>query len=246
MRNGVRLLVLTAVTGVIVLGVQHAPDALASVPFFEVDRLRVDGGRYLDGAEVERAAALPAGFSIWSDLDPVAERLGAHPLVAEVRVRRRLPSTLVVEVREREPVALLPTPAVTPVDAEGRLLPIDPAVHVLDLPLLHPRSTGSAEALTPVELRILAGEIARLTELEPRLSGIVSEAALDPWGDVIVHLAQPATALHFRPPLTADRLREGLRVLADRLDREPGRVPATVDLRFADQVVVRTSPNPPR
>jgi hypothetical protein len=226
--------------------VQHAPDALASVPFFEVDRMRVEGGRYLELADAERAAALPPGFSIWSDLDPVAERLRAHPLVAEVRVRRRLPSTLVFQVLEREPVALLPTPSVTPVDAEGRLLPIDPARHFLDLPLLHPRNAGSGEPLSPVELRILAAEVARLGELEPRLGGILSEAALDPWGDVIVHLAHPATTLHFRPPLTAERLREGLRVLADRMDREPGRVPAAVDLRFADQVVVRTSPNPPR
>lgn len=259
MRNGIRLLLFTTIVGGAVLTWQHAPEALASSPFFRVSEIRFEGARYLEGTEALAVATLPEGFSVWSDLEVVAGRVRAHPLVAEARVRRRLPSTLVVEVREREPVGLLPTPALVPVDAEGRRLPIDPAAYRMDLPLLRPRAEASPpgvtpagpggvtpsgapagqEGLTPAQLRILAGEVARLPNLEPRLWPTVSEVSLDAWGDVIVRIAEPRTALHFRPPLSAARLHDGLRVLADALDREPGRVPVAIDLRFADQVVVR-------
>jgi hypothetical protein len=262
MRSGVKLLVFTAVVGGSVLAWQHAPEALASSALFRVSEIRFEGARYLDGNAALPIATLPEGFSVWSDLETVAGRVRAHPLVAEARVRRRLPSTLIVEVREREPVGLLPTPTLVPVDAEGRRLPIDPATHRLDLPLFRPRaesippgspppgqgglpSAGAPageDGLTPAQLRVLAGEVARLTHLEPVLWTTVSEASLDPWGDVVVRIAEPRTALHFRPPLTAGRLHQGLRVLADALDREPGRVPAAIDLRFADQVVVRYPP----
>jgi hypothetical protein len=266
MRNGLRVLIFTAVVGGSVLAWQHAPEALASSALFQVSEIRFEGARYLDGNDALPIATLPEGFSVWSDLESVAGRVRAHPLVAEARVRRRLPSTLVVEVREREPVGLLPTPTLVPVDAEGRRLPIDPALHRLDLPLLRPRAEpvppgspsqgpgavppagapAGEEGLTPAQLRILAGEVARLTHLEPVLWTTVSEASLDPWGDVVIRIAEPRTAFHFRPPLTAGRLHEGLRVLADALDREPGRTPAAIDLRFADQVVVRYSPSSSR
>jgi hypothetical protein len=52
------------------------------------------------------------------------------------------------------------------------------------------------------------------------------------WTDPPVDfLLQPAT-----PPA---RLREGLGALADAAAKTPERLPTTIDLRFADQVVVR-------
>ncbi|TVP47298.1 MAG: FtsQ-type POTRA domain-containing protein [Gemmatimonadales bacterium] len=244
MRKGLRFVLVTALLGSAALAATQAPDALASVAYFQVDQVRLEGAFYLRHDEAVAAAFLPEGLSIWGDLEGIAERLGSHALVAEARVRRRLPSTLVLQVRERQPVALLPTPALVPVDAEGRILPIDPVHHDLDLPLLRPILEDGG-ALGPDELRMLAGEVARVAALEPRLAASVSEAALDGWGDVVIHILEPRTTLRFRPPLTRGRLEEGFEVLADALERTPGRIPVAIDLRFAEQVVVRyTSPNP--
>jgi len=245
MRNGVRLLLATALLGGGILAAQHAPEALASVEFFRVDRIELEGARYLALDDAVTRAGIPERFSVWDDLDGLSQRLGTHPLVLEARVHRRFPSTLVLRVREREPVALVPTPGLVPVDAEGRVLPIDPVQHALDLPLLRP-SPGEGRSLSSGDLRTLVGEVARIAALEPVLAASISEASLDAWGDAVVHLVEPRTALHFRPPLTADRLEEGYRVLADALQRRPGQTPAIIDLRFADQVVVRYSPRNPR
>jgi hypothetical protein len=156
-----------------------------------------------------------------------------------VRISRRIPGRLVVHVTEREPVALLPNPTLVPLDGEGLFLPIDPAAHRLDLPLIHPRSdpAGRGPLLTAAQLRSLVGELAAIGEIDPEVGAAISDVAFDPWGDVMARL-ESGVLLYYRPPLTARRLQEGLVVLADVRERHPERTPAAVDLRFADQVVV--------
>lgn len=238
MRRGTGLLVLVSATAVAAAGVTHLPDALAETELFRVSQVWVEGNRYLTEAEVLETAALPPDASIWSDLEPPASRLRAHALVEEVRIRRRPPGTLRVEIVEREPVALLPAPTLTPVDREGRTLPLAPERHPLDLPLVQPAAEDGSRPLTSAEVRLLARELERLGELDPLVLASVSEAALGAWGDVHLRLGDPRVTLRYHPPLGAARLREGIVVLADALERDPERRPEAVDLRFADQVVV--------
>ncbi len=236
------LLVVGLGTG-LALAIGKIPEALAHVEFFQVEAVTVEGARFLPHDEAVRVAAIPTGASVWDDMDPYAVRLRTHPLVDEARVRRKLPATLVVEIVERTPVALVPTPTLTPVDAEGRLLPIDPAFHRLDLPLIQPFREPASEkiSLTPVEVRILARELQLMSELDPKLLASISDLALGAWGGVLLRIGEPRITLHYRPPLTPRRLRDGLVVLTDAIERNPGRRPAAIDLRFEDQVVVRFS-----
>lgn len=240
MRNRTRLLLVVSMAMVAALAAPRVPEVLASVEWFRVDDIRVEGIRYLDAAEVLAAAAIPVGANLWDDVEPVMARLRAHPGIAEARVSRQIPGRLTFEVSEREPVALLPNPALTPVDREGRFLPIDPIAYRLDLPLVHPRRDPEAEGppLTAVQLRALVTELTRLIELDPDLGATISDVALDAWGDVRVHL-ESGVRLHYRAPLTPRRLREGLIVLEDARERHPDRPPVAVDLRFVEQVVVR-------
>lgn len=239
--RGVGVVLLVGATMLVAVAGSRIPEALAGVELFHVRTVEVEGTRFLDPDEVTRVMSLPSGRSIWDDPEPLLERLRGHVLVHDVRIRRRLPATLVVEVVERKPVALLPTPVLTPVDGEGRLLPVDPGDHRLDLPILQPVREPWREGvtLTPAEVRTLAGEVERLATTEPGTLANVSELAADGWGDVLLRLADPGVTLHYSPPLAPGRLREGLRVLSDALDRRPGEIPEVVDLRYDDQVVVR-------
>jgi cell division septal protein FtsQ len=186
-------------------------------------------------------AAVPPEANLWDDPEPVAARVRAHPVVGEVSVLRRLPAVLVVRVREREPVALLPTPTLEPVDREGRRLPLDPAQLRLDLPVLRP-ARSSAAAAAPAAIAPAAREIARLAEADPSLWANVSVVTADGARDVLLDLTEPAVRLRVRMPLTPLRLREAMAVLEDATGRT-GEPPATLDLRFADQVVIRRGDN---
>lgn len=214
------------------------PLALRKIESFEVREVRLEGARFLDRTEAIRTAGIGAGASVWDDSSEWERRLGEHILVERAQVKRQLPNTLVLEVEESTPVALLPMPTLEPVDRHGRVLPIDPARYRLDLPVLQASADPArADFSSSTELKVLLGEVVRLREIDPELIRRASELAIDPRGDVIVRLFSPDVEIRYRPPIQATRLAEGLHALSDALKRtEDVRV---VDLRFDGQVVVR-------
>ncbi len=245
MRRGTGVLALVGMTMVTALAITRGPEAVTEVEFFRVQDIRIQGERFLTREQVEELMALEPDASIWDDPGPVAQRVRRHALVQDVEIRRRPPATLLVQVTERSPVALLPTPALVPVDREGRQLPVDLTRHRLDLPLLEPRAVAPTDPgaggteLTPGEVRTLAGEAHRIARTDPGFLSLVSQFAADPWGGVLIRLEEPRVTLHYRPEASTHRLREGLRALADAAQRRPGQTVTLVDLRYDDQVVVR-------
>jgi hypothetical protein len=224
------------------------PRALSRVDAFRIREIRLEGNRFLTSEEAAKALGISPTASVWDDLDPFEERLAGHPLVERVRAKRRFPRTLVLEVAETQPVALAPSPTLVPVDASGRILPIDPARHPLDLPIIGVEERGGEGGPSAAERRLLAEEIAHLGEWDPELLARISEVALDRKGDVWARLwlrerqgeiwDLPVT-VRFHPNLPSRRLEEGLRVLGDAMTRFEGAVVAGLDLRYEDQVVVR-------
>lgn len=241
MRKGVGLFVAITLGMVGVLEGPKVAHALGESHVFRVVDVAVEGTRYLTSDEVVAASEIPPDASVWDDTEPLIERLRANPLVEDARIRRRLPGKLVLEIKEREPVGLLPAPTLTPVDREGRLLPLDPAERRMDLPLVQPRRdpAGNGAELTPAQIRGLTSDLARLEAIDPTVLASVSEVAMDSWGGVVLYLGEPRVALRYWPPLLPVTLNEALVVLSDALERRPERMPLSVDLRFADQVVVR-------
>lgn len=223
----------------------RAPEALARMDFFRVEEVRLEGARFLLVPEAVAAAGIPDDASVWGDTERWASRLREHSLVSEARIRRRLPSTLVLEVVERVPVALLPMPTLEPVDRTGAMLPIDPTRHPLDLPLLRPRTWGDEERpLFPGEIRMLSEEAGRLAEAEPAFLATLSELAWEPGGGIVARGGRNGVLVRFRPPLSSRRIQEAVAVLADAAGRLSRDDHVVVDLRYAEQVVVRSSRAP--
>jgi hypothetical protein len=224
------------------------PEALARVEAFRITEIRLEGNRFLSAVEAAKALAISPLASTWDDLDPLEERVRAHPLVEDCWARRRFPRTLILKVVEEAPVALVPNPALEPVDAAGRFLPIDPSEHGLDLPIITGSHNGAAHDLSTAERRLLAEELARLGQGHPELLARISELRLDSRGELWAQFWRrdpqgevwdlPVT-LRFRPNLPEDRVQEGLRVLGDAMTRFEGALVAGLDLRYDDQVVVR-------
>ncbi len=143
-------------------------------------------------------------------------------------------------------MALLPTPTLEPVDADGRILPIDPARSRLDLPVVEPppavrgrEGKGEGHGWAPARVRPLTAELARLSAQDPAFVREVEVLSAEGRGDMEALWGASEVRLRFHAPLSPLRIREARAALEDAAAREPGRTVATVDLRFADQVVVR-------
>jgi len=208
---------------------------LLEMEIFRVVELELIGARWVTLEEAVASAAVPGNASVWDDPAAWVEGLMRHPLVASAHVRRRLPGTLVLEIEERVPVALVPTPTLEPVDRDGRILPLDPALLGLDLPLLE---TDGAVSSTDVRA-FLAGQAERLGRIAPDFVARTSDLSRDPQGDLIARWGEPRVTFRMPAAVTARRIDEAGIVLADAAARFGPPLQLTVDLRFADQVVVR-------
>ena len=248
MKRGLASVLVLVLAVALASAAARVPKTLSRVEAFRITEIRLEGNRFLSPEEAAKSVAISPLASVWDDFDILEERLRRHPLVEDVKAKRDFPGTLVLEVTERQPVALVPNPALEPVDASGRILPIDPAKHQLDLPIIGMRRRAGGGTLSAAERRLLAGEIARMAQGDPDFLARVSELTLDPRGDLWAQFWRrdvqgdawdlPVT-LRFRPSLPSRRVQEGLRVLNDAMTRFEGAVVADLDLRYEDQVVVR-------
>ena len=244
MRRDLRIIGATVLLAGAWTGGGRVVAALSAMDTFRVIDVEISGLESVERGEVLALLDLTQETSVWGDLAAWEDRLTAHPLLEEARVRRRIPGTLVVDVVERRPIALAPTPTLEPVDRKGVLLPLDPAERRMDLPILDVRELPAPGGrLLPTRDRVLAGEVARLLDADTSFQRMVSEVA---WGDdpntLVVRWSEPALEFLLARGTPGSRLRDGLAVLADALAREPEPSPAVIDLRYADQVVVRRTP----
>lgn len=240
MRNAARVVLWLGIAAAAALATAWAPDAMAELEYFRATDFRLEGGHRLTLADVLDAAELPPFASVWDDPTPWVRRIEQHPLVREATIRSEYPNGLVFRVSEREPVALYPTPLLEPIDRDGRVLPIDPTESVMDLPILSPHRGADREArLTPVELRVLTREAARLRDVDPRFLRRISELGMDPKGDLVAVVGSEELVFRFPASISAERLQMGWDALADAMVRRPDERAGVVDLRFAGQVVLR-------
>jgi hypothetical protein len=162
--------------------------------------------------------------SVWDDVSPLEARVAEHPQVRAVRIRRKLPGTLVIVVTENPPVALVSTArGLIVTDADGDSLPVDPTSMDVDLPVLARKDS--------LLLRLLGETQAE----EPALFARVSEARRSGRRDVLFIL--PEFRILADSTVTTARLAEVLPVELD-ASRRNWR-PRELDLRFRDQVIVR-------
>jgi cell division protein FtsQ len=79
----------------------------------------------------------PSNAMLATDLDDVRDRLRALPWLADASVQRRLPDTLVIEVKERKPVALWQYhQRLAAIDITGKVLTRERLERWNDLPIL--------------------------------------------------------------------------------------------------------------
>lgn len=115
---GVAMVLLTAGLGVY---------GLISTGFFRVERVRVEGARYLSADEIAHASGVLHQELFWVDPEMVRQRVERLPGVRRAQVVRRWPRGLTVRVEERMPAAVWQVGGVGyAVDADGVVLDAAP------------------------------------------------------------------------------------------------------------------------
>ena len=199
--------------------------ALASeLSFFRVRRVEIVGVRYLAPSDVLARLRVDTTHSVWDDLSVLERRVAAHPQVSNVSISRKLPGTLVVNVVENLPVAMVSTErGMLAFDEHGRQLPVDLSQVPVDLPIAARRDTAL--------FRLLARVRAERPAIFARLSDVTRVGDRE----VLIHVK--SLAVRAMLDVTPDRLAEIFPVEAD-LAKRQARV-AELDLRYRDQVIAR-------
>lgn len=240
MRRDVRILLASVALGSVGQWGHEIPSAVSRMETFRIASVDVRGVRFLTRDEVVAQLGITSETSVWTDKGVWTERLKAHPMVRDVEITRKVPNGLLVEVLERRPIALAPTPTLEPIDAEGYRLPLDPAAYRLDLPIISThRFPPEGSQLFPEDVRVLAAELDHLMNADTAFHQRVSSVRWGERGMLIARWGEPRVEFLLPRRASPTRLREGLVALANAMSRSPGEVPAAIDLRFADQVVVR-------
>ena len=146
---------------------RHQIAAIAVDTGFEVRRVEVRGVKHLNELKVyERALAQRNLAMPLVDIEALREELLQLSWVEDARVSRQLPDTLVIDIVERTPHAVLRKP--------GRLVLIDASGHELE-PVTAERAQGKLIVAGPGAARRIAA-LAALLEAAPALKPQVREA----------------------------------------------------------------------
>lgn len=208
----------------------------------QIDDITVRGNARLANGVVAAALDGLRGQNIlWSDLGAARQRVLESPWVKDVALRRVLPSTIEVVIRERQPIGLARLDGeLYLVDDEGVVIDrYGPAYGGLDLPIIDGLSTAAEPEGVAVnrDRAELAARLVASLRPNPDVGGRLSQVDVsDPRNVAVILRDDPALIFvgteRFLQRLEAYlQLAETMRSRVDGIDY--------VDLRLDDRIVVR-------
>jgi cell division septal protein FtsQ len=232
-----------AVIGLLVLySTYRAFELVVSASALQILHISVHGNARLSAGDIRSLADGIRGTSILTaDLDGFRRRLIQSPWVADVALRRVLPSTLEVFVSERQPIGLCRMhKQLYLIDRSGTVIDeFGPKYASFDLPiidgLVRPPTSGQPaidERRAELAARVLDA-LASRTDLARR----ISQVDVTDLHDAVVLIDGDTAFLHLGEDHFLERLQSYLDVAPTLRERVPDI--DYVDLRFEDRLYVR-------
>lgn len=112
------------------------------VPFFTLNEIRLEGAKYLTEEDILRIGDIYMGEQLFKlETDVVQSRLSKDVRIEEVSVRRRLPHTLEIKIKERRPLAtIICNYGYLDLDHNGTIIDSYKAIKTMQIPMI----TGAA------------------------------------------------------------------------------------------------------
>ena len=107
-------------------------------PFFALKEIEVNGNTKVTETEIIKKSGLSTGINYFElDTEIVEKRLHSIPLVEKVTVKKRLPDSVVINIKERKPLALFCTQeGLLVIDGKGYCLEKCTTAASYDLPII--------------------------------------------------------------------------------------------------------------
>lgn len=208
------------------------PMILRRMEFFRVRRVEIVGARYLAPSDILARLNVDTLASVWDPTAPLVSKVEGYPGVARANIHRKLPGTLVVEIVERVPVALVSAPGgFRAYDDRGNALSIDPTRVTVDAPVLMDRDVPLLKLLGAMRTSM------------PALYARVSAARRPGHGEIAFDLKLPGAGasqtetVRANDDLSLPRLADVAPVEQDLAHKQLRA--SEIDLRFRDQVIAR-------
>lgn len=212
-------------------GVLWLPRLLATLDYFHVQTVKLEGARFLTPTVIVDALR-DTSKSVFDDADRYRARVESIPLVARATIRRQLPGTLIVRIVERTPVAIIATKdGFRGVDSAGTTLPVEPSAAGFDAPLVL-APIGARDTAADRRLFQLLGSI---RAADPALFDAIDEArriSATEW-----QLTTTRQRVRIAPDVTLARLADIFPIEQD-LARRRIRA-AEIDLRYRNHAIAR-------
>lgn len=214
----------------------------------QVRKVGIEGVRIVPSADIFHLAAVPMDRKLYDvSLTEIRDRVRRNPYVKDVTVHRDPPDRIVIQVEERAPVAVIAASRMLYVDADGLILPLMRSDSVFDLPVI----TGAADVQQCEPGKRLSHSAIREALLVVRAAQLldegmyrrISEIHITPSGDLLMYTADTGVPVMLgRGDMTTklEKFHEFWTIVAT---TRGAQALASVDLRFADQVVVRWTTN---
>ncbi|GEM_PF-3362105 len=210
--------------------------ALLTSPFFEVKEITIVGNHHLPEDVVRRYEKRLLKNVFRLPLKKVQQDLAREPYVKEAFLRRELPDHIFLKIRERRPYARLRTAkGERLIDREGRILARVQGKQYSTLPLLHRKEKGKS---SPQELRAALRLVETIENFGYPALAEIGEIELSSSRGIILHPVGGGFEICCGSEDFLQKLVLLKRVVEDLAERA-WKV-QSIDLRFRDQVVVRT------
>lgn len=206
----------------------------------KVTQVFVRGQHFLSEGEVRQLMGPAIGENILTvDLDALKKRLRGSPWVAAASVRRSLPDTLHVEIKERVPLALAEVDRLYLMDGDGTLIDVfGPRTASFDLPIVRGLAGYDGDARRDRAER--AGVLLRdLGEYAQALS----EVKVEDSGDLRIVMRGAGEVIRLGAPPYRKKFLTFLALRKDLVERCPNA--EYFDLRFRDRIYAKEPPPKP-
>lgn len=214
---------------------------------FAVSRVEVKGNELMTAEEVVALSGVTPGESVLAiDIEEVEAALARSPRIASARAYGLLPDRVLIRVEETRPFAFLSTrDGLVELAGDGSVLPPVARTPAMDLPVITGIDYDAGVENASTDARV-AGALEFLLDAREVSAGLldeISEVRIAPELGLVTYTVADGAEIRLGfGALDTNGLRRLWAVLQDL--RARGARAETIDMRFADQVIVKLRRQP--